>query len=409
MSSRLYLLAAGTFFIGTDVFVIAGMLPGIAGSLDVSLSAAGQLMTVFSIGYAVLGPLLAGVTGRWASRARLTAALLAVALGNLVCAWADALPLALAGRVLVAAGASQFTPHAAALAASLMPGDRQGRALALVTGGMVAGSVAGVPAGTWAAAQFGWRPTLVVLACGTAATAAGLVAGMRGADAEPSATGVRERLRALRGPGVRGVLLITVLAVLAEYSVLTYAGAVFGDATDGDGSLLAVLLLAFGLGGLAGNGVAGACLDRPAGRHLVLVSMAGMAATFLAMPWLAGSFPGALVSMAVWGAAGWMYAAPQQHRLLRLAGPAGPLAVSMNSSVIYVGAALGGATGGVLLDHLDRDGLLVQAALVSLLAVAAELRFRRRSAAVAEPAGADSAGAGPAGPGPAPTGADTGR
>ncbi|MEW2538036.1 MFS transporter, partial [Streptomyces olivaceus] len=157
---RPLLLAVGTFLIGTDVFVIAGMLPQIGDSLNVSVSAAGQLMTVFSVGYAVLGPLLAVPLSRRSPRAALTAALVAVALGNAVCAVAGSLPTAMAGRLLVAAGASQFTPHASSLAAALAPKGRSGKSLALVTSGLVMGSVVGVPSGTWAADVFGWRPTL---------------------------------------------------------------------------------------------------------------------------------------------------------------------------------------------------------------------------------------------------------
>ncbi|MFI8992925.1 MFS transporter [Streptomyces sp. NPDC053542] len=380
MPVRLYLLAAGTFFLGTDVFVIAGMLPGIGHSLGTTLAAAGQLMTAFSLAYAVLGPLLSGALGNRAPRTTLTAALCAAALGNLVCAGADSLLVAMAGRVLVAAGACQFTPQVAALAAALVPEDRQGRALALVNSGLVMGSVLGVPAGTWAASAFGWRPTLVALALGTAAVGLGLVRGLRGIGTVRPAVGARERLAALRGPGIRAVLAVTVCAVIAEYSVLTYAGAVFADATGGDGTRLAVLLLAFGLGGMAGNAFAGAYMDRPAGRRLVLISVVGMAVNFLAMPWAVTSFPTALASMVLWGVTGWMYAAPQQHRLLRLAGPAGPLAVSMNSSVIYVGAALGGATGGLLLSllsPLDGRWIALPAAAVCALALLPEAAFHR--------------------------------
>lgn len=372
---RLLLLAMGTFLIGTDVFVIAGMLPQIGESLNVSIPVAGQLMTVFSVGYAILGPLLAVPLGRRSPRVSLSLALVAVALGNVVCATAGSLPVAMAGRLLVAAGASQFTPHACSLAAALAPEGRSGKALAVVTSGLVMGSVVGVPSGTWAADAFGWRPTLAALAAATVAVVVPLVAGLRGIVVASTAHRPRERFAALRGPLVRMVLTVTVLAVIAEYAVLTYAAAVFAEATAGDGGRLAALLFAFGLGGLAGNALAGAYLDRPAGRRLVLVSVTAMAVTFLAMPQLTGSFPGALVVMALWGVAGWMYAAPQQHRLLRLAGPAGPLAVSLNSSVIYVGAAAGGAVGGFFLGQVTPRWLPLMAAALCAGAVVTELRL----------------------------------
>ncbi|MBZ6085205.1 MFS transporter, partial [Streptomyces olivaceus] len=125
--------------------------------------------------------------------------------------------------------------------------------LGLVTSGLVMGSVVGVPSGTWAADVFGWRPTLAALAAATAAVAVPLAAGLRGVASQHTPQRPRERFAALRGPLVRMVLTVTIFAVIAEYAVLTYAATVFAGATAGEGSRLAVLLFAFGLGGLAGN------------------------------------------------------------------------------------------------------------------------------------------------------------
>ncbi|MCO6007732.1 MFS transporter [Actinoallomurus purpureus] len=380
MAVRLLLLMAGTFFIGTDVFVIAGMLPEIGDSLGVSIAAVGQLMTGFAISYALLGPLLSSLLSSRSPRMALPAALGAVAVGNLICAGADSFLVAMLGRVLVAAGASQFTPHASALAAELVPEDRRGKALASVTGGLAMGSVLGVPAGTWAASAFGWRPTLVVLILGTASVAVALSVSLRGVGVLRPSISVRARFATLRTPAIRSVLVLTGVIVTAEYCVYTYVSAVFGDVTHGNGNLLAVLLLSFGLGGVSGNAIAGALMDRPAGRHIVLVAVVGQGVNFLLLPLTSQSFASAIIAMALWGVTGWMYAAPQQHRLLRLAGPAGPLAMAANSSVIYIGVAIGGAMGGVFLGNMKGNWLALPAAAVCALALIPEVLFRRAEA-----------------------------
>ncbi|WP_193744201.1 MFS transporter [Geomicrobium sp. JCM 19039] len=53
MNYRLLLLVLGTFIIGTDDFVIAGLLPNIANDMGVTITAAGQLVTAFAITYAI--------------------------------------------------------------------------------------------------------------------------------------------------------------------------------------------------------------------------------------------------------------------------------------------------------------------------------------------------------------------
>src|SRR5271167_4748903 len=61
--ARLYWLALGTFAIGTEGFMIAPLLPDLARDLSVSLAAAGQLVTVFALTYALSSPVLTALTG----------------------------------------------------------------------------------------------------------------------------------------------------------------------------------------------------------------------------------------------------------------------------------------------------------------------------------------------------------
>ena len=61
----LLMLAVGTFTLGVDGFVLAGLLPHVASDLHVSISTAGQLTTLFALVYAVGSPVIAALTGSW--------------------------------------------------------------------------------------------------------------------------------------------------------------------------------------------------------------------------------------------------------------------------------------------------------------------------------------------------------
>lgn len=50
------------FAVGTDGFVIAGLLPQLAADLDVGVPAAGQLVTAFALAFAVSAPMLGAIT-----------------------------------------------------------------------------------------------------------------------------------------------------------------------------------------------------------------------------------------------------------------------------------------------------------------------------------------------------------
>ena len=64
MDRRLLTLSLGMFALGTDSFVFAGILPEIARSFDVSIGAAGQLISVYAISYALLGPTIAALAAK---------------------------------------------------------------------------------------------------------------------------------------------------------------------------------------------------------------------------------------------------------------------------------------------------------------------------------------------------------
>lgn len=120
---------------GTDEFVIAGVLPDISADLGVSASAAGQLITVFAVAFAVGAPLLALVTDSYPRRRVLVSALVVFAVANAAAALAPGYWFLLAARVLVALGAGLAASASFGVAAGGAPPDRQGRYLSVVTAG----------------------------------------------------------------------------------------------------------------------------------------------------------------------------------------------------------------------------------------------------------------------------------
>ncbi|MYR55389.1 MFS transporter, partial [Streptomyces sp. SID625] len=154
------LLAFGTFVVGTDAFVVAGVLPDIARSLRLSLGAAGQLVTVFAIAYALGSPLLAALTAHWSRRTVLVTALVVFAAGNAATAVAPDYVTVLAARVVAALGAALYTPNAATTAGALAGDRHRGRAFSVVNIGLTSSLVLGAPLGTAVGESYGWRATM---------------------------------------------------------------------------------------------------------------------------------------------------------------------------------------------------------------------------------------------------------
>ncbi|MEV8328274.1 MFS transporter [Kitasatospora sp. NPDC056731] len=382
MPVRLLLLALGTFAMGTDSMVVAGILGPIAADLGVSVPAAGQLVTVFALGYALLAPALAALTARWPRRRLLLTALAVFSAANALSALAPSYGLLLATRVLAAAGAALYTPTANAVATTLVAPERRGRALATVLGGMTVATALGVPLGTWVG-RGDWRMTMwLVTALGVAALA-GLALLLRDLPAPVAAPGLRARLAPLGQRRVLGAAATTLAFFLAFQCVYIYLATAVSGATGGDADRLSLVLLTAGVMSVAGSWLGGRLVDRVGVRRVLLTGSTVAAGAFAALPWLGRSMPGALVYAAVVPLAGWAVSVALPHRLASIDPGNAPLLISLNSSALYLGTAAGGVAGSAAIAALGGRWFPFAAAglaLVAAVTAAATTRDARAGA-----------------------------
>jgi predicted MFS family arabinose efflux permease len=364
--SRIHLLAAGAFAVGTSGYIVTGVLPAVSRELHVSPAAAGQLVTAFAIAYALASPVLAVVTGRWERRKLLIAALLTSFLGNALAAVAPTFELLLGARVISALGAAAFTPVATAVATVLAPPDHRGRAVATVFGGLTFALILGVPLGNVIGEQLGYQGVFVAVAVISLLGALAIHLGVPRVAAPPFA-GMRERFAAARDTRVLLVLGMTVLACLSAFSVFTFIAPILTSLADVHGSTISVLLLVYGVGGAIGNSVGGRVTDRWGSRLPLLVIFVVFIAVLATLPLTATTAVSAGVALFVWGLFTWSVNPPIQNWLIELApGESSGLLLSVNASAIYLGVGLSGVFGGLVITHVGLLALPPIAALIAL-------------------------------------------
>ncbi|GAA0255751.1 MFS transporter [Saccharothrix mutabilis subsp. mutabilis] len=377
-------LAVALFAVGTDGFVIAGLLPQIAADLGVGVSAAGQLVTAFALAFAVSAPVLGAMTSAMDRRTALLVALAIFVVGNALTAVGPNYTIVMIARVVTAFGAGLIGAAAFSAAAAIAPEERRGRALAFVMGGLTLAIAFGLPAGTLIGGA-DWRLTLWAVA------ALGVVAAVGIAIALPSislpADSLSARLEPLRQPWVFGVLSVTVMALAGTHLLYTYISPALEGATAGSTTTLTVILLAWGVGNMIGNNVAGRLADRYPPHRVVSGGLAAAALMLGVSPLVVGSLVPAVVWAVLWGITVSLPVVPQQSRFVAYAPSASAVLLGLNSSAIYVGIAVGGALGGLLQEQLTPARLGLVAAAVSLLGVLLNApTVKRRTAAAPEPA-----------------------
>jgi predicted MFS family arabinose efflux permease len=377
MKYRLLVLALATFGIGTDSYVVAGILPEVARSFDVTAAAAGQFVTTYSLSYAIATPVLATLTANWNRRRVLVVGLAIFIAGNILTVTQHLFAFALVSRAVAGAGAAIVTPAAGAAAAAMVKPEQRGRALALVLAGLSAATAFGAPIGTLVASFGDWRTTIWFVA-GIGIVACGLIWITLPALPLAARLTLLERLAPLANPGIRAALLTTFVPMFGIFMVYTYISLVFARATGGEGSRLAILLSVWGLGATAGILFAGRLCDRFGSRRVINVCLFAGACDFALMPWTSAGYLPALLAMAAWGMFGWGFVLSQQHRLVSFSPALAPVLIALNASAIYLAVSASSAFGAVLLRVVDPRLLpLIAAALIASALISAERAFGR--------------------------------
>lgn len=374
MPRTLLPLAMATFAVGTDGFVIAGLLPAIAGDLGVGTATAGQLVTVFAITFAVAAPVLGWLTSGLDRRTALLAALAVFTVGNVVTALGHDFTQVLTARVLTAAGAGTITSSAASTAAALSPVARRGRSLAVVMGGLTLSTAVGLPLGTLIGRD-DWRLTLWAVAAVGAIAALGVALDLPRVVLPTTSLGTR--LAPLRERWILLMLSVTALSMAGPYFLYTYISAAATGATGGSATTLTVVLTLWGLGVLGGTLLAGRLADRFDPAFVVAGALAALTLTLVLGPVALSALPTTLVWAMVWGLAVGLPTVPQQQRLIGFAPASSPVLLGLNSSAIYLGIAAGGGLGGLTQHWLVPRVLGLPAAALTLIALPLALRPHR--------------------------------
>ena len=370
MIGRLWPYILGGVALGLDAYVIAGLLPRIAGDLDAEPGTIGLGVAAFTAAYAIAGPLLAGRAGRQPRRG-LIAALAVFTLANVGTALSPAAWMFLVARLIAGAAAGVYSPLASAVAVAESGPERRGRALSLVLSGLALGTVAGVPIGMLLAEAASWRGTMLLVTA-VGAVALGGIALRRGHPLAPiPASSAGDRLRMLaRRPNLLTVL-VTLLTAVASLGLYTYADAVISR-TALAGSTTSALWI-WGIGGAIGAFGVGHLVDRAHRPMRLTLAITLTLALTLAGVAIGRPLPLLVIALAAWGMLGWASLAPQQHTLLSANPDDGATAVAANASANYLGAAIGSAGGAALLAAgADGAHLALAAAGAAVLAAATQ-------------------------------------
>ena len=371
MNLRVYVLALSTFAFGSGALIFAGLLEPMAADLGVPVGAVGQLQTAYVLTSALAGPPLAFFAGRFERRSLLLIALAVAVVLNLACYLIASFPALLVLRAVLGATAALAGPAASAAASALVPPERRGSALAIVTGGMTVAFLMGIPLGSVVGSAFGWR-TAFLLSAVLAAFAFGAILAFLPKVRPPgpqAGDGLRARL-------VLPLFASTFLAFGANMTITTYIAPILRLQAGVTGAGVAAFQMLVGVGSFLGLMLGGRAADRQAGGLSVSLAFAGLAVgAGLHGLELSGGAPAGwptyvVVGLTVLiGSTSLFSVMPViQSRLIQRAPASAPLALAFNGSSAALGQAFGGALGGLLITQAGALSVTHASAAIAVFA-----------------------------------------
>ncbi|HZR35922.1 MAG TPA: MFS transporter [Nevskia sp.] len=377
--ARLLALLAGNLVVGVNLHIVAGLLDEIARSLQVSIARAGLLISAFAIASFIGAPLFATLGSRLDRRRLLAGTMGVCALANLLSSLSPDYGSLLLSRLLAAVTSAVFTPQAAATLGVLVPERQRPAAMSFIMLGWSLAAVIGLPVGVLAGMRFGWRATMAGIAVGAA-----LAGWMQWRCLPPRLyvppLNLSRWLEVLRNPA----LMLPIGSVLAlsvgNQALFSYLAPAVKRLYGAGASTVSALFLVHGIASILANVGSVLMLRRLAPQQLARF-WAGACIAALALwpaPAAAASVAPVLALQLLWslGMAG--IPATQQARLAWAAPSLAAASIALNSSVAYLGQALGTTAGGLAWNLVGPRYLPWLALLPLTLGLALSLLAERR-------------------------------
>ena len=340
-------LMLGNFVTGCSVIGPAGMLGELSAGLGVSISDAGLLITFGAVVLCVGSPATAWLTSRIERRTLLVATLAVFAITNAASAFASSYAMLLALRLVMLAIGALYTPQAAGTASLIVRPEKRGSTIAYIFLGWSLAAAVGLPLITFIASRYGFRAAygaISAVACLSCLLLAWrLPGGLLGerVDLKTWASVGRNRMILL-------LLLITTLQMCGQFVVFTFMGPLLAKLTGAGPDAIGLVFAIYGAFGFVGIAIATQIVDRWGAWKSSLLFTSLLFAGVCGWALSAGHYALMAASVVVWGLGFASTNSMQQVRLVAAAPALASASVSLNTSVLYIGQALGSAIGGVL-------------------------------------------------------------
>ncbi|NWF39967.1 MFS transporter [Bacillus sp. 8A6] len=385
-----YLLALAAFLIGTIEYIITGIIQMVADDLHVTTSAAGLLVTSLALSAAIGAPIVIALTINIDRRKILSWMLIIFILSNIITSVSHSFEMVLMTRVLQGISGGTAIVVAMAVATRLVEREKRGTAIGIILMGLSSSLVLGVPIGTFLSSMIGWKALFAAIGLITLILLIVVyrrIPSMK--EQEPVTLGMQ--LSILKDKRILLAVAVTLFYVGGYSTLFTYLTPFLQESANLSITEISGILLLAGICSFLGSSLGGVAADKKGPTFTIFSGIILQIIMLMLLAFVSGNLVVMVAVIMIWMIATWSTSPAQQLYLVTLVPKSPDIALSVNTSFIQFGFALGSGLGGLVLSrtsilHLSwiSAGTVLLALLMTILMVAFDRISQQKSLKVME-------------------------
>lgn len=385
-----YLLALAAFLIGTIEYIITGIIQMVADDLQVTISAAGLLVTSLALSAAIGAPIVIALTINIDRRKILSWMLIIFTLSNILTSVSHSFEMVLMTRVLQGISGGTAIVVAMAVATRLVEREKRGTAIGIILMGLSSSLVLGVPIGTFLSSMMGWKALFAAIGLITLIPLIVVyrrIPSMK--EQEPVTLGMQ--LSILKDKRILLAVAVTLFYVGGYSTLFTYLTPFLQESANLSITEISVILLLAGICSFLGSSLGGIAADKKGPIFTIFSGIILQIIMLTLLAFVTGNLVVMVAVIMIWMIATWSTSPAQQLYLVTLVPKSPDIALSVNTSFIQFGFALGSGLGGIVLSRTSilnlswiSAGTVLLALLMTILMVAFDRISQHKSLKVME-------------------------
>lgn len=345
----IYVMALGVFLTATSELVVSGILNVIAQDLHISIALSGQLITAYSLAFAIGTPIIVSLTSRLGRRKVLVGSLAFFILGCFVSFGSPNISILMFSRIILGVSSGVYLVVAFSTVAKLVPPEKIGRSIGTIILGFSSAMILGVPIGIAITNWLNWHAISLIL--GLFSILITFVIFRLLPEIEGDApVPFQQQFKALGSFVILSALFLTFFRESGNSVLFTYLVPFIKDILHMKASNISIIMLAFGIFGAIGSRLGGYGVDRWGASRIITFSMIVHLTVLALLPMVSKSLWIGLVLIALMVFSMFVSGPAIQTYFIQQAPQSSNLVLSLNTSIVHLGLAAGAGMGGVMVN-----------------------------------------------------------